>query len=158
MALKFARNHGNWYRNVKDVSRRCELSKVVASLFCPPCILWRKFWPRPSRLRTTYYIRSFSTQRLILSMGLAGDEALWAYHSSFCLIPWSLVADVYRRNIRKTRWQSIKCRIEISTVSLPASSRYWHVHIVSEVAWLVSLCDGHTCELRKKRSDQLRFR
>jgi len=36
--LKFAKNHGNWFRHFEDVSRRCEPSNIVAYFFGPPCI------------------------------------------------------------------------------------------------------------------------
>jgi len=33
MTLKYAKNHGNQFRHFEDLSRICELSNVVASLF-----------------------------------------------------------------------------------------------------------------------------
>jgi len=35
--LKCVKNHGNWFRHFKDISRRCEPSNVVAYFFGPPC-------------------------------------------------------------------------------------------------------------------------
>jgi len=37
--LKFAKNHGNWFRHFEDISKRCEPSNVVAYFFGPPCRL-----------------------------------------------------------------------------------------------------------------------
>jgi len=36
VAMKCAKNHGNWFRRFEDVSRRCEPSNVVAPFFGPP--------------------------------------------------------------------------------------------------------------------------
>jgi len=37
--LKYAKNHGNWFRHFEDISRRCEHSNVAAYFFGPPCII-----------------------------------------------------------------------------------------------------------------------
>jgi len=39
--LKYAKNHGNWFRHFEDISRRCEPSNVVAYFLAHPvvCIL-----------------------------------------------------------------------------------------------------------------------
>jgi len=35
--LKYAKNHGKWFRHFEDISRRCEPSNVVSYFFGPPC-------------------------------------------------------------------------------------------------------------------------